>query len=116
MEPRHRTERTAYPNGPTVGVKAVGDESTMDADKFDLSINPTGGDSYLEGGDLKFDDDNAPEVEDIEKAEKEVKKMTDEEIKIKALGQAVNVAKLMSDVTTDDVIDIAKKLAKFIKG
>jgi len=42
--------------------------------------------------------------------------MTDEEIKIKALKQAVDVAKLMSDVTTDDVIEIAKKLAKFIKG
>ena len=66
--------------------------------------------------DLKFEDDDAPSTEDIENAEKEVKKMTDEEIKIKALKQAVDVAKLMSDVTTDDVIDIAKKLAKFIKG
>jgi len=117
MEPKQRTERTAFPNGPTVGVKSVKDtESSMDLDKFDLNGSDDNFDSYYEGGDLKFEDDDAPSTDDIENAEKEVKKMTDEDIKIKALKQAVDVAKLMSDVTTDDVIEIAKKLAKFIKG
>ena len=112
MKPRQRTERTAYQNGPTVSVASVNDTTTGIGDDF--SLNTT--DNYLEGSSLNFDDDNAPSVEDVENAEKEVKKMTDEEIKIKALKQAVDVAKLMSDVTTDDVIEIAKKLAKFIKG
>lgn len=112
MEPKQRTERTAYPGGPTVSVKSVNDNTSGIGDDFDL--NDT--DSYLEGGSLNFDDDNAPSVEDVEQAEKEVKKMTDEEIKIKALNQAINVAKLMSDIDTDAVLDIAKKLAKFIKG
>ena len=112
MEPKQRTERTAYPGGPTVSVKSVNDNTSGIGDDFDLN----GTDSYLEGGSLKFDDDNAPSIEDVEQAEKEVKKMTDEEIKIKALNQAINVAKLMSDIDTDAVLDIAKKLAKFIKG
>ena len=102
MEPKERTERTSFPNGPKVSVASVDDEPV--------------GDIYLESGDLNFEDDDAPSNEDIEKAEQEVKKMTDEEIKIKALNQAVNIAKLMSNVGTDDVIEIAKKVAKFIKG
>ena len=116
MEPRQRTERTAFPNGPTVGVKSVKDSGDAIGSSFDLNAEDTNFDSYLEDGGLKFDDDNAPSDEDVEKAEKEAKKMSDEDIKIKALKQAVDVAKLMSDVTTDDVIEIAKKLAKFIKG
>ena len=114
MEPRQRTERTAYPNGPTVSVSSVKDQDNNIGQEFNLdNINV---DSYLEDSGLQFNDDNAPSLEDIEKEEQEVKKMTDEEIKIKALKQATDIAKLMSDVTTDDVIDIAKKVAKFIKG
>ena len=116
MEPKQRTERTAFPNGPTVGVASVKDQGNNIGQDFSLDDEDTNFDNYFEGGDLKFEDDDAPSTDDIENAEKEVKKMTDEEIKIKALKQAVDVAKLMSDVTTDDVIDIAKKLAKFIKG
>lgn len=116
MEPKQRTERTAYPGGPTVSVKSVNDTGSNIGNDFNLDDEDTNFDSYLEGGDLKFDDDEAPSVEDVEKAEKEVKKMTDEEIKIKALNQAINVAKLMSDIDTDAVLNIAKKLAKFIKG
>lgn len=116
MEPKQRTERSAYPGGPMVGVKSVNDTTSGIGDDFNLNDTNNNLDSYLEGGGLKFDDDNAPEPEDVEKEEQEVKKMTDEEIKIKALNQAINVAKLMSDIDTDAVIDIAKKLAKFIKG
>ena len=42
--------------------------------------------------------------------------MTDEEIKVKALGQAISIAKLLSGVKVDDVIEIAAKCAKYIKG
>lgn len=116
MEPKEKTERTAYPNGPKVSVASVNDEGNNLGQDFNLDSDDTNADTYFEGGDLNFEDDNAPSTEDIEKAEEEVKKMSDEEIKIKALNQAVNVAKLMSNVGTDDVIEIAKKLAKFIKG
>lgn len=116
MEPKERLERTAFPNGPKVSVASVNDEDNSKGQEFNLDSDNTTEDTYFEGGDLNFEDDDAPSTEDIEKAEKEVKKMSDEEIKVKALNQAVNVAKLMSGVGTDDVIEIAKKLAKFIKG
>ena len=122
MEPRKRKERSAYPNGPKVSVASVDDDSNAIGQEFNLDA--TNDDTYFEGGGLQFDDDEAPSTEDIENEKKEdienekkeVEKMTDEEIKVKALGQAVNVAKLMSNVGVDDVIEIAKKLAKFIKG
>lgn len=116
MEPIERKERTAYPNGPKVSVASVKDQGDAKGQEFNLNSDDSNLDNYFEGGDLKFEDDDAPEIEDVEKAEEDAKKMTDEEIKIKALQQAVNVAKLMSNVGTDDVIEIAKKLAKFIKG
>lgn len=103
MEPVNREERTAFFNGPKVSVASVDDEPILD-------------DTYNEDGDMSFVDDEAPSPEEVDDAKKEANKMTDEEIKIKALNQAVNIAKLMSDVTTDDVIKIAGKVAKFIKG
>lgn len=42
--------------------------------------------------------------------------MTDEELKIEALKIATNIGKLMSNVTTDDIVNIAETVAKFIKG
>ena len=113
MEPRERKERSAYPNGPKVSVASVDDDSNVIGQEFNLDA--TNDDTYFEGGGLQFDDE-APSTEDIENEKQEIEKMTDEEIKVKALGQAVNVAKLMSNVGVDDVIEIAKKLAKFIKG
>ena len=116
MEPIERKERSAYPNGPKVSVASVDDNSNTIGQEFNLDSDSNNEDSYFEGGSLQFDDDEAPSTEDIENEKTEVEKMTDEEIKVKALGQAVNVAKLMSNVGVDDVIEIAKKLAKFIKG
>ena len=45
----------------------------------------------------------------------EDKKMTEEELKIESLKIATNIAKLMSDVTTDDIITIADKVSGFIR-
>ena len=45
----------------------------------------------------------------------ENKKMTEEELKIESLKIATNIAKLMSDVTTDDIITIADKVSGFIR-
>lgn len=43
------------------------------------------------------------------------KPMTEEELKIESLKIATNIAKLMSDVTTDDIITIADKVSGFIR-
>lgn len=45
----------------------------------------------------------------------EPKPMSEEELKIESLKIATNIAKLMSDVTTDDIITIADKVAGFIR-
>lgn len=42
--------------------------------------------------------------------------MTDEELKIESLKIATNIGKLMSNVTTEDIVSIAETVAKFIKS
>ena len=42
--------------------------------------------------------------------------MTDEELKIEALKIATNIGKLMSNVTTEDVIKIANKILNYMKN
>ena len=66
----------------------------------DLSVN--------ENGELQEDIHNEDEAS-------EPKPMTDEELKIESLKIATNIAKLMSDVTTDDIITIADKVSGFIR-
>lgn len=95
MKPINREIRTAYANGPKVTVASVKDEPTLQQ----TSANNEADGSYIE---------NAAKLQS--------NTMTDEEIKVKALGQAVSIAKLLSDVNVDDVIEIAAKCAKYIKG
>ena len=59
-------------------------------------------DSFLEDGDVGF-------VENIEPD-----KMPAEDLRIEALKRAIDIAKLMSNVTTQDVINIAAKIADYI--
>lgn len=61
-------------------------------------------DSFLEDGDDGF-------VENIEP-----NKMSAEELRIEALKRAIDIAKLMSNVTTQDVINIASKIADYISN
>ena len=61
-------------------------------------------DSFLEDGDNGF-------VENIEPD-----KMTAEDLRIEALKRAIDIAKLMSNVTTQDVINIASKIADYISN
>ena len=42
--------------------------------------------------------------------------LSDEDLKIESLKIATNIAKLMSNVTTEDIVNIAETIAKFIKG
>ena len=61
-------------------------------------------DSFLEDGDNSF-------VENIEPY-----KMPTEDLRIEALKRAIDIAKLMSNVTTQDVINIASKIADYISN
>ena len=42
--------------------------------------------------------------------------MTEEELKIESLKIATNIAKLMSNVTPDDIVNIAEMVCNFIKN
>lgn len=92
MEPRKRNIRRLYQGGPAVVVA-------------DTDGNPmTDLDDYFEDGDDVF----------LNNSESE-KHMTDEDIKIKAIKQAIDVAKIQEAVTTKDILKIASRLATFIK-
>ena len=93
MEPRTRNIRRLYQGGPAVVVA-------------DTDGNPmTDLDDYFEDGDEIF-------LNNIESE----KHITDEDIKIKALKQAIDIAKIQDAVTTEDVLKIASQLAIFIKN
>ena len=53
---------------------------------------------------------------ETENTTEESESMTEEELKIESLKIATNIAKLMSNVTTEDIVDIAATVARFIKG
>lgn len=99
MEPKHDKGRLAFRGGPMISKASINDTP----------------DEYNEEGDLHFLNDKAPDPDEIDAAEEKAKEMSDEEIKIKALNLAINIAKLMNDVTTEDVLKIAAKVASFIK-
>lgn len=87
MKPKKHSKR----NGLTVAdVKDTPDDVFMD--------------SFLEDGDNSF-------VENIEPD-----KMPAEDLRIEALKRAIDIAKLMSNVTTQDVINIASKIADYISN
>lgn len=65
---------------------------------------------------LDEDMDEALLVEDEESEETGEKLMSEEDLKIESLKIATNIAKLMSDVTTEDIVSIAEKVAGFIRN
>ena len=61
-------------------------------------------DSFLEDGEDGFVTELEPD------------KMPDEDLRIEALKRAIDIAKLMSNVTTEDVISIAAKVVDYIRN
>lgn len=61
-------------------------------------------DSFLEDGEDSFVTELEPD------------KMTVEELRIEGLKRAIDIAKLMSNVTTEDVISIAAKVVDYIRN
>jgi len=104
MKPISRKDRAAFQNGPRMSVASVNDESKNgDIDDFlFLPSEENNADTYNEDGLYKF-------------LNNETNKYSDEEVKIKALSLAINIAKLMSDVTLDSILKIADKIAVYIK-
>lgn len=101
MKPIKKNTRKAYANGPSVSVVNIHDlDAQSSSDNFDL---------YNETGSTEFLANNS-------NAEILPNESSDEEIKITSLNQAISIAKLMSDIDVDDVLTIAAKVAKFLKG
>ena len=71
-------------------------------------VNYTPEDVYM---DSFLEDDDNSFVENIEPD-----KMPAEDLRIEALKRAIDIAKLMSNVTTQDVINIASKIADYISN
>lgn len=63
-------------------------------------------DSFLEDGDNGFVDDMEPGDNSI----------PNEELRIKALQRAIDIAKLMSNVTVEDVMKIAETVVDYISN
>lgn len=61
-------------------------------------------DSFLEDGEGGFVTELEPD------------KIPDEELRIEALKRAIDIAKLMSNVTTEDIINIAAKVVDYIRN
>ena len=61
-------------------------------------------DSFLEDGDDSFVTELEPD------------KIPDEELRIEALKRAIDSAKRMSNVTTEDIISIAAKVVDYIRN
>lgn len=93
MEPKIHKQRTPAPGMEPLEVADVNDSS-----------NDIFNDSFFE--------DNEGFVDAIE--HKEV--LEQQKQRIEALKRAIDIAKLMSNVTTDDVITIADKVLDFMKN
>ena len=61
-------------------------------------------DSFLEDGEDSFVTEREPD------------KIPDEELRIEALKRAIDIAKLMSNVTTEDIISITAKVVDYIRN
>lgn len=95
MKPKIHKTRTAVPGGEQLKVRDVADTPE------DIFL-----DTYSEDDD-GFLDTLVDENKEIEEEQKS---------RIEALKRAIDIAKLMSNVTTEDVIEIANKILNYMKN
>lgn len=95
MEPKIHKTRTAVPGGEQLEVR---------------DINDTPDDVFM---DTYFEDDAGflDSLVDENKETEEVQKK-----RIEALKRAIDIAKLMSNVTTEDIINIAEKILDYMEN
>lgn len=91
MDPKIHKTRKAVTGGQSLQVRDIND------------TGETFFDDYFEDGDLGFLADETNDVLELQ------------ESRIEALKRAIDIAKLMSNVTVDDVINIASKVFDYIK-
>lgn len=104
MKPKDRKERYARQGGNALSVADVNDQP------IDLTT------AYTENSTEKPEESVSPvNIEEEKPIKKKVKVYTDEEIKIMAIKQAISMAKLFSDITTENIIELATIAASFIK-
>ena len=91
MEPKIHKTRTAE-NGDVLNYRDINDTA------FDIISD----DMYAEDGEMGFIDETQTQeyIEDL---------------RIESLKRAIDIAKLMSNVTTEDIINLANKLVSFIR-
>lgn len=89
MEPKYHAKRNGLD---VVDVKDTPEDVFMD--------------SFLEDGDNGFVEDMEPDDSNI----------PNEELRIKALQRAIDIAKLLSNVTVEDVIEIAETVVDYISN
>lgn len=65
---------------------------------------------------IDMDGSLTEETEPTNNAETKDKSLTDEELKIESLKIATNIAKLLTDVTAQDIVTIAGTVSGFIKN
>ena len=93
MKPKQHKTRTAIPGGPKLEVRDVNDTPS---DVYD---------DYFEDSDINLN--NLSKYNEKEDQQKQ---------RIEALKRAIDIAKLMSNVTTEDIIEIAKKIINYLKN
>lgn len=92
MEPKQHTTRTAD-NGDVLNYRDINDTA------YDIISD----DMFAEDGEMGFVENQNQTQEYIE------------DLRIESLKRAIDIAKLMSNVTTDDIIKLAEKLVTFIR-
>ena len=92
MEPKEHKQRTPDKNVGPLDVVDLHDDSFND-------------DFYFEDGDMGFID-----------PDEHKKTLAEQKQRIEALKRAIDIAKLMSNVLTDDVIDIANKVLDYMQN
>ena len=101
MEPIQRTTRIV--DGQEIPVVDINASSTNNMNTDDNLVGLDSifsDDAFLEGGETSFLNDEKPAKSDVE-------------IKVTSLKQAIKVARLFSNVTVDDVLETADRIAKF---
>ena len=113
MEPINNKRRQKNPGGRYVDTVSAKDVIQRDPDDIfnDEGFEANGNlyqSIYADGaGDSTFESfDIAPNPDTTG---------ADEELRIEALKQAVNIARLMTDVTVDDIINIGKTVYDYLK-
>lgn len=108
MDPKNNKTRQIYHGGPTV--------NKADANDIFDNIDNIDADNYQEFGDLYSSiQDGSDAFESYDIAPNPNGSLDDENLRIEAIRQATNIAKLITNVTVADVLEIANTVYNYLK-